>query len=115
MERSNSSLQFVNHIRQILHRDQSLPHLTISSSSSSINISDLDFQTNLKKFLKIFSEEYIEKQEKVKIELQNKQRFLYDFQQTQFLANQELDNKFQFIQQTFKTLNQQFQQVNLFI
>jgi len=99
----------VNRIRAILHREQSLPRLTLSSSST--NISNEDFERNLLEFIKIFQEEYIEKQEKVRIELENRQRYLYDFQQTQLIANQELDEKFKQIQQTFQTLNQQYQQV----
>ncbi len=62
--------------------------------------------------MELFSEEYIQKQEKVKIELENKQRYLFDFQQTQLIANQELLDKFLQIQQTIQTLNQQYQQVN---
>jgi len=107
------SSEFINRIRRILHRDQSLPHLTLSSSSSTTtNISNSDFETNIIKFIKIFSKEYFEKQEKVRIELENKQRYLHDFQQTQLIAYQELDQKFQQIIQTFQTLNQQYQQVN---
>jgi hypothetical protein len=105
------SSEFVNRIRRILHRDQSLPHLTLSSSSTT-NISNSDFEKNLIKFIKIFYQEYFEKQEKVRIELENKQRYLQDFQQTQLIANQELDQKFQQITETLQTLNQQYQQVN---
>jgi len=105
------SSEFVNRIRRILHRDQSLPHLTLSSSSTT-NISNSDFEKNLIKFIKIFSKEYFEKQEKVRIELENKQRYLQDFQQTQLIANQELDQKFQQITETLQTLNQQYQKVN---
>jgi hypothetical protein len=92
----------LDRIRSILHHDQSL--LT--------NISNSDFETNLVQLIRIFSEEYVKKQEKVRIELENKQRYLYDFQQTQFIAYQELDQKFQQIQQTIQILNQQYQQVN---
>jgi hypothetical protein len=110
--KTNPSSEFINRIRTILYHEQLVPYLTLSSSSSTTNISSYDFETNLKKFITIFSEEYIEKQEKVRIELENKQRYLYDFQQTQLIANQELLTKFQQIQQTIQTLNQQFQQVN---
>ncbi|CAF3758731.1 unnamed protein product [Adineta steineri] len=110
--KSNNFIQqfeFLNRIRTILTRDQSIPHLTISSSSQQ-NISNEEFQNNLIKFIRLFSEEYLDKQEKVRIELENKQRYLYDFQQTQLIAKQELDMKFQEIQITMQKLNQQYQQ-----
>ncbi|CAF1195543.1 unnamed protein product [Adineta steineri] len=106
---SNLSSEFLNRIRTILTRDQSIPHLTISSSAQQ-NISNEEFQNNLIKFIRLFSEEYLDKQEKVRIELENKQRYLYDFQQTQLIAKQELDMKFQQIQITMQKLNQQYQQ-----
>ena len=112
--KNDSSSEFLNRIRTILHHDQLLPHVTLSSSSSSVNITNSDFETNLIDFLELFSEEYIEKQEKAKIELENKQRYLFDFQQTQLIANQELLDKFLQIQQTIQILNQQYQQVNQF-
>jgi hypothetical protein len=110
--KNDLSSEFLNRIRTILHHDRLLPHVTLSSSSSSVNITNSDFETNLIEFMELFSEEYIQKQEKVKIELENKQRYLFDFQQTQLIANQELLDKFLQIQQTIQTLNQQYQQVN---
>ncbi|CAF1236325.1 unnamed protein product [Rotaria sordida] len=111
--KSNSSSEFIHHIRKILVRDQSLPNKILSSSSSSSateNISNSDFERNLFNLLQLISKQYIEKQEKVRIELENKQRYLYNCQQTQLIANQELSQKFQQIQQKFQTLNQQYQQ-----
>ncbi|CAF4464374.1 unnamed protein product, partial [Rotaria sp. Silwood2] len=112
--KSNSSSDFVHRIRKILARDQSLPNKTLSSSSSSSsstnNISHSDLERNLFNLLKLISEQYIEKQEKVRIELENKQRYLYDIQQTQLIANQELFEKFEQFQEKFQTLNQQYQQ-----
>ncbi|CAF4924225.1 unnamed protein product [Rotaria sp. Silwood1] len=109
---SNLSSEFIHRIRKILARDRSLPNKTLTSLSSSTTnvISDSDFERNISKLLTLVSEQYIEKQEDVREELENKQRFLYDFQQTQLIANQELSQKFEQIQQKFQTLNQQYQQ-----
>ncbi|CAF0960227.1 unnamed protein product [Adineta ricciae] len=103
--------EFVERIHSILHRNLTLPHVTLSSSSSSqTNLSNGDFQNNLLKFLQFFSEEYLDKQEKVQIELQNKQRYLNDFQQLQIIAKQELDEKFQQLQSSIKSFNEQYHQ-----
>ncbi|CAF3299306.1 unnamed protein product [Rotaria socialis] len=110
INKSNSSSEYLDRIRKILIRDQSLPHTTISTSSSIENISNSDFEKNLFNFLTIISEQYIEKQEKLHIELENKQRYLYDFQQTQLIANQEISQKFEQVQEKFQILNQQYEQ-----
>ncbi len=106
--RWNSPSEFVERIQTILHREESLPQLTISSST---NISDSDFEENILKFMKIFFEEYFQKQEKARIELENKQKYLHQFQQTQLVAQQELDIKLQRIQQTFQNLHERYQRV----
>jgi chromosome segregation ATPase len=68
-------------------------------------------EKNLSQFIKILTEQYIDKQEKVRKEIENKQRYLSDFQQTQFNENKQLNEKFQQIQKQFQILTQQYQQV----
>lgn len=104
----NSSLEFFDRIRRILHREQSFPQLTLSSSR---NISESDFERHLVPLMKMLEEEYLERQEKVRIELENKERYLHDFEQTQFLAYEELKNKVQIIEQRFQILKEQYEQV----
>ncbi|CAF3287263.1 unnamed protein product, partial [Rotaria sp. Silwood2] len=89
--KSKSSLEFVDHIRSLISRDQSIPYITLSTSST--NISDSDFEKNLSQFVRILTKQYIEKQENVCKELENKENYLYDFQQTQFNENKQLNEK----------------------
>lgn len=66
---------------------------------------------NLSQFIKLLTEQYIEKQEKVRKEIENKQRYLSDFQQTQLNENKQLTEKFQQIQKQFQILTEQYQHV----
>ena len=104
--------EFLERIHSILHRNSTLPRVTLSSSSQT-TLSNTDFQNNLLKFLQFFSEEYLDKQDKVRLELQNKQRYLNDFQQIQIIAQQELNDKFQQLQNSIEHFNQQYQQVKI--
>ncbi|CAF4677996.1 unnamed protein product, partial [Rotaria socialis] len=69
-ETSTFSSELVDRIRSLLSREQSIPFITLSTSS--INISDSDFERNLLQFIKILTEQYIDKQENVRKELENK-------------------------------------------
>lgn len=103
----NSSSEFVKRIENLLHREESIDEI-LQSSSSNQRMSQIDFQEDLLGFI---SEEYLEKQDQVRLELENKQRYLTDYQQTQIIAQQELEEKFQQINQTFLNLSQRYQQV----
>ncbi|CAM2708763.1 unnamed protein product [Rotaria socialis] len=107
-ETSTFSSEFVDRIRSLLSREQSIPFITLSTSS--INISDSDFERNLLQFIKILTEQYIDKQENVRKELENKRVYLVDFQQTEFNQTRNLNEKFQLIQKRFQTLTEQYQQ-----
>ncbi|CAF3826657.1 unnamed protein product [Rotaria magnacalcarata] len=107
-ETSTFSSEYVDRIRSLLSREQSIPFITLSTSS--INISDSDFERNLLQFIKILTEQYIDKQENVRKELENKRVYLVDFQQTEFNQNRNLNEKFQLIQKRFQTLTEQYQQ-----
>ncbi|CAF4605912.1 unnamed protein product [Rotaria socialis] len=107
-ETSTFSSELVDRIRSLLSREQSIPFITLSTSS--INISDSDFERNLLQFIKILTEQYIDKQENVRKELENKRVYLLDFQQTEFNQNRKLNEKFQLIQKRFQTLTEQYQQ-----
>jgi hypothetical protein len=112
-EKSNLSSEFVAHIQSLLSRDQSIPYLTLSTSST--NISDSDLEKNLSQFIQLLTEQYIEKQDKVRQELEMKQNYLLDVQQTQLSETKQLNENFQQIQKQFQILTQQYQQVNLFL
>jgi hypothetical protein len=109
----SSKSEFVDHIRSLLSRNQSIPYVTLSRSST--NISDSDLEKNLSQFIKILTEQYIEKQDKVRHEIENKQRYLSDFQQTQFNENKQLIENFQRIQKQFQILKEQYQQVRFLV
>lgn len=106
------SSNFVDHICSLLARDQSLPCVTLSTSL--VNISDTDFEKNLSQFIEILNQQYIKKQDNVRKELENKQKYLHDFQQTQLNDSKELNEKFERIQKRYSTLKEQYQQVRLF-
>ena len=76
------------------------------------NLSESDFEKNLVTYLTFFLKQYIEKQEQVRIELVNKQRYLYDFAQIQEMSREELWEQFRKIEQVVETLNKRYQQVN---
>jgi hypothetical protein len=72
-------------------------------------------EKNLSKFIKILTEQYIEKQEKVRQQIENKQRYLSDVQQTQFNENKQLADRFQQIQKQFQILTEHYQQVKFIL
>ena len=108
-EKPESSSGFIDHIRSLLSREQSIPHVTLSTLS--INVSDPNLKKNLSRFIKILTEEYIEKQERIRCELKGKQRYLLDLEQRQSDENQQQDRKFRVIQQQFQILRDQYQEV----
>lgn len=69
-------------------------------------------EKNLSIFIPILLREYIGKQENVRREIENKQRYLADFQQTQIEENKQLIQRFEQIQQHFQMLSAKYQQVN---
>ncbi|CAF3805812.1 unnamed protein product [Rotaria sp. Silwood1] len=107
-DKSKSSSEFVDRIRSLVSRDQSIPYITLSTSST--NISDSDFEKNLSQFVRILTEQYIEKQENVRKELEYKQNYLKDFQQTQIDEYKQLNEKFELIKKRFQILREQYQQ-----
>jgi hypothetical protein len=112
-DKSDSSFEFVDHIRSLLLRDQSFPYVTLSSSTLTTNISNSDFENNLSKFVKLFREEYISKQEKVRKEIENKENYLIDYQQTQLNENKELKTKFEQIEKKFQLSTQLYNKVKI--
>ena len=102
----DSSSEFVKRIENLLHRQTSLGE-SIGSLSKK-EMSQTNFQENL---LNTISDEYLEKQDTVRLELEKKQRYLTDFQQTQDVAQQELNDKYEDISQRFQTLSQRYEQV----
>ncbi|UJR16564.1 hypothetical protein I4U23_003465 [Adineta vaga] len=102
------SSEFLLRLRSILARDQTIPFVTLRSST--INISDFDLEKNVLQYIKIFTEQYIQKQEKVRQEIDNKQRYLAEFYQTHLNENKQLNDRFQQIQNQFQTLSKQYQQ-----
>ncbi|CAF0941914.1 unnamed protein product [Adineta steineri] len=99
--------EFLDRIRSLLSREQTIPYVTLSSLST--NISDSDLEKNLSQFIKLLTEQYIQKQEKVHKELENKQRYLLDFQQTQSNENKQLNEKLQQIQKQFQILTEKYE------
>jgi len=105
--KSNSS-EFVNRIRLILRRNESFPDM----SNLPTNISNDEFSNYLIEYLQRFSQDYLDKQDKVRMELENKQKHFSNFQQTQFVAYQELIRKFELLKDKFESQIQLFEQVN---
>lgn len=101
------STEFLNHIHSLLTREQSIPYVTLSTSTT--NISNIVFEENLLENIKILNEEYILKQENVRKELEKKQNYLNDIYQTQLNEKNEFNNKFQNIEKKFQNLIQQYQ------
>lgn len=110
---SSNQSEFVDRIRLLLSRNQSIPYLSLSTTTT--NISQLDFEKNLLQYLQIFSNEYIQKQEKVKKELENKRNYLLNLSQTQFDEYQTIKQKFENIRNLFQQIKQKYQQVNSLI
>lgn len=111
---SDSSSEFLDRINGILCRKQLIEDLIPSSLSQIRDLSDSEFTKKLLELLKLISKEYIEKQKNVRIELEKKQRYISDYQQTQLMAYQELNNKFKLVLEEFQTLNRKYQEVNHF-
>lgn len=104
--KSNSS-EFINRIRLILRRNESLPDL----SNLPMNLSNDEFSNYLIDYLQRFSQDYLDKQDKVRMELENKQKHFSNFQQTQLVAYQELIHKFELLKDKFENQIQLFKQV----
>jgi len=103
----SNEFQFIDHLRSLLIRQQSIPYLTLSSSST--NISNVDFEKNLLLMIQILIREYIQKQENLRKEIENKQKYLVDFQQTQANQTKSFTQRFQQIQQTFQNLSTKYE------
>ncbi len=65
--------------------------------------------------IKLLTEQYIVKQEQVRKELENKRSYLLDFQKTQSNENEQLNKKFQQIQNQLQILTEQYRQVKLIL
>ena len=61
--------------------------------------------------MKIFTEQYIQKQDKVRREIDDKQRYLVEVYQTQSNENKQLTDRFQEIRNQFEKSMQLYQQV----
>ena len=107
-----SSSEFLDRIRLLLSRNQSIPYLSLSTTTT--NVSQLDVEKNLVQYLQIFSDEYIQKQEKVKKELENKRNYLINLSQTQFKEYQLIKQKFENIRNLFQQIKLKYQQVKSF-
>lgn len=103
------SSQFLTRIRSILTRDQSIPFVTLRSSST--KLSDFDLEKNVLQYVKIFTEQYMQKQDKVRREIDDKQRYLVEVHQTQSNENKQLTDRFQEIRNQFEHSMKQYQQV----
>lgn len=104
----SNEFQFVDHLRSLLIRQQSIPYLTLSSST---DISNVDFEKNLLLIIQILIKEYIQRQDNIRKEIENKHKYLVDFQQTQIDQTKLLTNKFQQIKQKFQSLSSNYQKV----
>ena len=92
-------------------RDQRLtPSATFSTDEA--EISHGEFPREVRRIVKIIAEEFIDKQERVRIESERRKRYLDYLQEIQSNAKQELNDKFNEIQQKFQRLNEEYQQVN---
>ena len=88
----NTSFEFVHLIKEILHRNDRFSSIL----SSTMNLSDSQFEKILFQYEKLFFKDFIKKQEKAQIELEKKKRtYLDNLQQTQQIAYQELIEKFE--------------------
>ena len=61
--------------------------------------------------MKIFTEQYIQKQDKVRREIDDKQRYLVEVYQTQSNENKQLTDRFQEIRNQFEKSMKLYQQV----
>ncbi|CAF0907463.1 unnamed protein product [Adineta ricciae] len=100
--------QFLTRIRSILARDQSIPFVTLRSSST--KLSDFDLEKNVLQYMKIFTEQYIQKQDKVRREIDDKQRYLVEVHQTQSNESKQLTDRFQEIRNQFENSMALYQQ-----
>lgn len=101
-----SASEFVQRIQTILQREESIPEYVHSASKR--DWENAGFQDEI---LQLIDEEYFQRQNKVRTELENKQRYLTDFQQTHFVALVELKKKYEQIYQLFTSLMERYQQV----
>lgn len=105
------SNEHVNNIIKIPMYNKLIPEKIFPSLLAKTNsISNSDFEKILFQNLKI-SQKYFEKQEKIHLELENKQCYLYDIHQVQLMAYKELFDKFQLINETFQILKEKHEKV----
>lgn len=108
---SANQSDFLERIRLLLKRNQSIPYLSLSTSRR--NISQTDFEKNLVHYIEIFSNEYVQKQDNVKKELENKRNYLINLSQAQLKEYQNVKQKFENIRNLFQQIKQKYQQVNI--
>ena len=99
---------FVRRLREILLRRQAMPQLTFSSPTS---IADEDFEKNSQMFFGIFEDEYLHRQERVRREIESKEKALKELQRTQAKEYQRLQERFTELNSNARLLSQRYDQV----
>ena len=97
--------------RSLVPRLRSIPQLTFSSSSP---LSNADLEKNLSIFVQIFSEEYLQKQERMQREIEEKQIVLGKLRQTQLNEYRRLQERFAKVNGEYRALVQRSDQVSSF-
>lgn len=94
--------EILRRVQSLLQRDRSINEHPMETNSEEL------LQNRLIDLLN----EYFIKQDQVRKELANKQKFLFDYEQTQRIAQQEIQQNFRFIQAKFLQLVKESDQVN---
>lgn len=105
-----NSSAFLTRIHSILQRKESIPRLKFSSKTSEM-ISDEDFQKNLSKFIRIFTDEYLEKQNRAMEEIRSRENYLSNLRETQLNRFDQLKKKSVQFNENYRKLLQEYQQV----
>ena len=93
-----------------MSRDHSIPIVRLSSRSLTLNPSE--FNENLRRFVQIFNDEYVEKQKKVRQEVENKERYLMGCQRTHMKKSEEIQARIDQIRSSFISLISRHEQVS---
>ena len=94
----------------LISRDHSIPVVRLSSRS--LTLGPLDLHENLRRFVQIFNNEYVEKQKKVRQEIENKERHLVAFQRTQMNKTEEIQKRIDQMRSSFVSLISRHEQVS---
>lgn len=105
-----TSSVFLTRIHSILLRKESIPRLILSSKTSEM-ISEDDFQKNLSKFIRIFADEYLERQNQAMEEIRSRQNCLSNLRETQLNKFDQLKKKSFQVNENYRKILQEYQQV----